>query len=503
MRSLLYLGTALFMSQFLAAQTLNDVSYLTRSGLYGSARYTSMAGAFGALGGDLSAINDNPAASSVFLNSEVGGSVNFQTRQNQGLFSGTTQTTEDENFYFDQFGAVFVFNNTNEESPWSRVSAAINVNRIANFDQNAFVSGTNTSGIQDYFLYYADGIAFEDIQLYDDETVSDIYRYLGDEVGYGAQQAFLGYQSYIIDPLSSDPSERSYVSNINSRQFRHELDFVNQGFHRKTSFNFSGLYQNKLHLGVNINRHRLEFSNEQRFFEGDHDLDSFVYDVNFDNSLISYGEGFSLQFGGILKLDKIRLGLGYDSPQWIDIRDETRQELSTYRFEEGFEIKETIAPEITNSYDPYRLRIPSKTSFSFAYIMNQSGLLSVEYSSQNLSNSRLSQNGGSSFLDAVSTEAKNTFEPVNTLKIGGEYRLKTLSLRAGYFYRTKNQERLTNNDQALTLGLGFDFGASSLNLSFVQFEQNQQLNFFSEGLTDAYTLRKDLTQITLSFNFKL
>mgnify|MGYP001366011021 CR=1 FL=1 len=99
MRSLLYLGTALFMSQFLAAQTLNDVSYLTRSGLYGSARYTSMAGAFGALGGDLSAINDNPAASSVFLNSEVGGSVNFQTRQNQGLFSGTNQTTEDENLY--------------------------------------------------------------------------------------------------------------------------------------------------------------------------------------------------------------------------------------------------------------------------------------------------------------------------------------------------------------------------------------------------------------------
>ena len=66
MRSLLYLGTALFMSQFLAAQTLNDVSYLTRSGLYGSARYTSMAGAFGALGGDLSAINVNPAGSAVF-----------------------------------------------------------------------------------------------------------------------------------------------------------------------------------------------------------------------------------------------------------------------------------------------------------------------------------------------------------------------------------------------------------------------------------------------------
>jgi hypothetical protein len=87
---------------------------------------------------------------------------------------------------------------------------------------------------------------------------------------------------------------------------------------------------------VNINQHRLEFRNDQNFFEGNQDLDSFVYDVNFNNSLISYGEGFSLQFGGILKLNNIRLGLGYDSPQWIDIRDETQQELSAYRFEEGF-----------------------------------------------------------------------------------------------------------------------------------------------------------------------
>ena len=67
MRSLFYLGTALIISQLLVAQTLNDVIYLTQSGLNGSARYTSMAGAFGALGGDLTAISDNPASSSVFF----------------------------------------------------------------------------------------------------------------------------------------------------------------------------------------------------------------------------------------------------------------------------------------------------------------------------------------------------------------------------------------------------------------------------------------------------
>ena len=36
----------------------------------GSARFQSMGGAFGALGGDLSAININPAGSAVFIDNQ-------------------------------------------------------------------------------------------------------------------------------------------------------------------------------------------------------------------------------------------------------------------------------------------------------------------------------------------------------------------------------------------------------------------------------------------------
>ena len=86
MRSLVYSVIALIISQFIISQNINDVNYLTRSVLSGSARYTSMAGAFGAIGGDLSAISDNPAASSVFLNTEIGGSVNFQAIKSDGNY---------------------------------------------------------------------------------------------------------------------------------------------------------------------------------------------------------------------------------------------------------------------------------------------------------------------------------------------------------------------------------------------------------------------------------
>ena len=51
----------------LQAQSETDAFRLSQTGLAGSARYQALAGAFTALGGDLSAIAYNPAATAVFL----------------------------------------------------------------------------------------------------------------------------------------------------------------------------------------------------------------------------------------------------------------------------------------------------------------------------------------------------------------------------------------------------------------------------------------------------
>ena len=45
-----------------------------------------MGGAFGALGGDVSAISDNPAGSSVFLNTEIGGTINYNNFKFETVF---------------------------------------------------------------------------------------------------------------------------------------------------------------------------------------------------------------------------------------------------------------------------------------------------------------------------------------------------------------------------------------------------------------------------------
>ena len=49
MRNLLYVGLGVLFFNPVNSQTLNDLNFLTLSALNGSARYKSMAGAFGAL----------------------------------------------------------------------------------------------------------------------------------------------------------------------------------------------------------------------------------------------------------------------------------------------------------------------------------------------------------------------------------------------------------------------------------------------------------------------
>jgi hypothetical protein len=503
MRNFFILNIFLFAFQLIFSQTINDVNYFLGSELNGTARYNSMAGAFGALGGDLTSISINPAGSSVFLYSEIGATLTHKNKVVESNYFGNSVNKTDNNQKFDQIGAVFVFNNTNSKSPWTRVSAGINSHKVSKFDQNSRVNGFNTTGVDNYFLYFADGLTFENLPLYDGETVSEVYRILGEENGFAAQQAFLGYQAYLINPLNFADGETRYYSNVEYAKVDHELEVISNGLHRKTALNFSALYSGVLHLGVNLNFHKLEYHSYQNFLETNQYSDSPVYNIGFKNDVSSFGNGFSGQFGAILKLKKLRLGFAYDSPQFIELVDETKQSLTSTYIDQGIIIKEKIDPGVLNLYDSYQLKLPSKRTLSLAYIFGVTGLISLDYTTQNAANTFLTQNEDSEYLNDLSNMLTNSFESIQTLRIGGEYRIKNISLRAGFLNRNNAQRDINDSDQAITFGIGFDLGSNSMNLSFVQLNENKKFTLFSEGLNDPYTLSNAITQLSISYNIKL
>ena len=69
----------------LMAQTAMDAYQMSRYDLRGTARYMSMAGAFGALGGDLSTLNQNPGGIGVYRKSDVGITLDIDMQNSKSI----------------------------------------------------------------------------------------------------------------------------------------------------------------------------------------------------------------------------------------------------------------------------------------------------------------------------------------------------------------------------------------------------------------------------------
>ena len=104
---ILYVLVVLLYSLSSNAQSIDDLLRYARQGLKGSARYVSMGGAFHALGGDLSAVSDNPAAAAVFLNSELGVTLNAMDNKINTNYIGENNQVDSRSTDFDQLGLVW------------------------------------------------------------------------------------------------------------------------------------------------------------------------------------------------------------------------------------------------------------------------------------------------------------------------------------------------------------------------------------------------------------
>lgn len=190
MKKLYITVIALMAMTFSQAQDITDAVRYSTEGMTGTARYRAMSGAFGALGGDLSAMGVNPAGSAVFLKSFSTITMSYNQRQNQNGFFNGINANENSDTNFDQAGAVFIFNSMDTENPFSRLALGFNYANTNNFTDVFRATGTGSSSIDQYFLGYADGIPLELLETIEDETITDLYTYLGEYEGFGAQQAF-------------------------------------------------------------------------------------------------------------------------------------------------------------------------------------------------------------------------------------------------------------------------------------------------------------------------
>ena len=487
-------------SSFSYTQNIGEIINLLMDNPIGTARYQSMGGAFGALGGDLSAININPASSAVFNDNQYGFTLGIEKKANKSIFFNNTENQNENKFSASQGGGVWLFENSGNGNV-NKISFGFNAQTNSSFENSILVNGRNTSNsIDKFFLNNSIGLNVNDLSVGDNENITDVYKYLGEFYGFSAQQAFLAYQSFLIDydiDSNSFFSLAKYTNGVD-QSYNNETHGVNT----KYNFNVALQFKENFYFGLSINTHDVFIDNYIKFSENNFDSDSAITSVNFENSLVSKGEGFSIQLGGIAKIKSIRLGLTYQSPTWYTMQDETYQFLEVNSVDvNGVKFQDVIDPRVLNVYPEYDLTSPSAITTSFAVIFAKIGLLSIDIVNRDYSKVKLKPNRD--FLN-LNKEITSKLKNSQDIRIGTEFRINKFSLRGGF---TKvgspyKDSKIMKESNSRSFGLGYDFGETLVSFSYriVSSEKNKQL--FDSGLTDYAKINTNQTVSSLSVIFK-
>ena len=513
MKKIILLFTGMTFAWLMPAQEISDALRYGQDQILGTARFRGLSGAFGALGGDMSAVSINPAGSAVFNSSHASVSTSIlSTKTDTQFFDGNYDDCNTE-LDLNQAGVVLVFKNTNENTSMRKFTLGFAFDKVSNYRNYWYAYGTNpNNSIAEYFLSHAQGKRLDEISRFEGESYSDAYADIGYYYGYGNQQAFLGYEAYILDPDPNDPNYvtdpnavTSYISNIAGNSFQQDYEYAARGYNGKLAINFAAQVGEKIYLGLNLNSHFLNYDRSTLFYESNNNAGSVVNDVRFENNLYTVGTGFSFQLGSILKLNKeVRVGLTYNSPTWLSLEEETTQYLATVRNESGSNSTLSINPNVVNIFPKYRLQTPGKLTGSIAYVFEDKGLISFDYSHRDYSNTKFKPTSDT-YFSSVNSNMNSMLTSASTYRIGGEYKYKQFSFRGGYrFEESPYEDGVTIGDlTGYSLGLGYNFGNTKLDLTYDSSNRENQYQFFNTGLTDSVLLDNKNSNITLSLSFNL
>ena len=506
----LYLALIIFSLTFsVNAQTFEDAWRYQNDNLTGTARYTGMSGAFSSLGGDLSAVSLNPAGATTFTTNRISGTFAlFYDTQNKSnyfdQYKKANYTSIDDRFIgLDQMGVVWVYKS--DVSDWNKIALTFNYNKDTEYGNTFKIDGINQNGnsATTYFVDNANGIPLSDLEIVDDYD-SD-YQWLGENYDYGAQQAYLGYQAFVINAVDpNDDNNAQYVANATYNKVRHFNKIASKGSKVHLDFSIAGTYQNKLQLGFGLTTYGIDYVEHNSITEDNYDASSDLQLLKLQNALRVEGSGFGIKLGAIYKVAPgFKLSLAYHSPEWLEINEYMKQSIYTETKNGNTYL---IKPGIENNFAPYRIITPSKFIVGSSAVINKMFVLSADYTYQNISNlhfKEIDADADTTYFDAVNDDIEETMQPVHKINAGAEIKLDKLFLRGGAYMSTspvKNNADLYAY-RGFSAGAGYNFGAFSLDVAYINRSSQVSKNVLTlpDNATANGTLNKYLLGIRYNF----
>ncbi|WP_273390548.1 OmpP1/FadL family transporter [Barnesiella viscericola] len=491
---------ALCSSPMLFGQGVVDALKYSQQDIRGTARYMGMAGAFGALGGDITTLSQNPAGIGVYRNSDIAATIDLSNQVSSVNTAGVKSTDNKFNFSCNNFGFVWTVR-FNQEA-LKNLNFGFAYNKQKSFDRTyktAYSGITGASSLSGYIAKLSEGYTADNLG-YSDNSSYDPYD-------QNPWLNVLGYQSYLINPKSSASNTWGSIVG-NGSTATGDLYVREKGSIDEYNFNIGGNIYNVFYWGIGLTV--TDFSYDVQSGYGENLTNGYLPDANgvmgspnangwylMQNMLHTNGSGFKANLGVILRAtNNFRLGFAFHTPNYYKMTD-TYSASVKYDFTQGSTSYNDLAETPSGSYS-YEFQAPWRMIASAAYVFGQGGILSFDY--------EYTASNGMSFDDPytidmfynTNQEISEMVSPMHTFKVGGEFRITPqFSARLGYAYQTSpvkseyrsgheiptagtlTQFTLDRATNYFTVGLGYRFSNVYVDLAYMHRYRRSELFPFS------------------------
>jgi hypothetical protein len=475
------------------AQNADDALRYSRIFYTGTARFTSMGGAFTALGGDISSLSQNPAGLGVYRSSEISITPWLLHPKSSALFNNTK--TEDflYNFTLGQAGLVANIVKNESESGLVSLSFGYSFNKTNDLNQSIVISGKGSSSLLDHWADISKGNT--KAMLATNDSIAD---------------AFIAWDTWLIDTLPGSSNTYGTVYSNNGRDlpsvYNQDIKRVitNTGYTAEHAISIGGNYSNKLYFGATLGITSLQYESKYEHSESTSATLPSAFS-NFDYVLYrrSTGTGFCLKLGAIYKpIETLRIAVAFHSPTYFRINETFGDEISSH-FTDGGHYSSSNP---TLRYN-YALTTPFRLLTGAAFQIGKFGLVSADYEFTDYGAAKFSETGDGFNYISKNQSIRSLLGPSNNLRLGAELRLNNIYFRGGYGYYGKSWKSDENVDlhyNSVSAGIGFREQNIFADFGFSTIMNSESYTLYTSKAGDAVSsldLSKNMFVVTLGYKF--
>lgn len=333
-----------------------DGQRLAERDIQGTARYVAMGGAFSALGGDVSAVNDNPAALGIFRRGElsVTADVRLDNVTTDGVFNG-----QDRRMTLPQLSWVMSFGSADKQTGVIFNNIIIQYHRLKTYNRHSVFNPTLYTSQTDLMAELSNGAS--------EEMMQGSSGWTNKEIGWLTKA---GYEGYLINPMAGNQWQSVYNT---GEQVKTELEIYDGGVENEFTAGWGMNYSNRLYFGLTANVRSLNYSRQTQHTE--HFLSGTTYQML--SAVAALGWGLNAAIGTIYRpTDYLRFGLSISTPTVMYIDFENYTEIKSNANSLDGKYVEINSPR--NHYSQ-KLYEPMRLTAGIAFQIGYKALISAEY----------------------------------------------------------------------------------------------------------------------------